>query len=296
MPPPPFLAVLLPASPIDDFERIAPAAGLNANASNPQDRTVAAGEGASAPLLLNRRHYENYVRAPVEFFASPMRWSVDDWGIAALVTGGFVGLLFADKPLRDFWQRDVRGQTTDDIASASVHLGQPSAVVPAMAAALFAGVIAGDRREQAATMEAFQSLVLSLGLMEGIKLISHRQRPNESPDNALRFDGPSTHGDHKSFPSGHVAGAFALASSFALNYPDDDFVAPVGYTLAGMVALSRINDDKHWTTDVLLSAGLAYGMSVIIHRLNGFGDRSGPVTAAPYFDGATRGLQITLRF
>ena len=148
----------------------------------------------------------------------------------------------------------------------------------------------------AATMEAFQSLTLSLGVTEGVKLLVRRQRPNESPDNSFRFDGPGPGGSHKSLPSGHASGAFALASSFALNYPDDDYVAPIAYTLAGFVSWSRLNDDKHWTTDVLLGGGLGFAMSYTIHRLNAFGDSKSAVTAGPYLDGSRQGIQVTIRF
>jgi membrane-associated phospholipid phosphatase len=279
---------------LPDLDRIAPAAGgAPAKGTN---QAAAADDGQGPTPLLNRRYYENYVRAPFEFLTSPASWTAADWGKAALFAGGFAGLLYVDKPLRDFLQHDARNSVTNDAASVGANVGAPNVLVPAAAAAMAAGIVLGDRREEAATMEAFQSLVLTLGLTEGVKLLARRQRPNESPDDSFRFDGPGPGGSHKSFPSGHTSGAFALASSFAMSYPDDDFVAPVGYGLATLVAWSRLNDDKHWATDVLLGAGIGYGMSYIIHRLNAFGTGKTGVTAGLYLDGETQGIQVTVRF
>jgi membrane-associated phospholipid phosphatase len=252
-------------------------------------------DGTPHPML-NGRYYENFARAPYEFLTSPFDWDAREWGIAALAVGGFVGLMFADRPLRDFWQDTVRSGATDDVAKLGADLDPLTVMLPLTGAATVLSAATGDRQLQVATMESLQSLAISIGLFEGIKLLAHRERPNESPNDAFRFDGPGTDGSNKSLPSGHAAGAFAVATSFALNYPDDDFVAPTAYTLAGLVSWSRLNDNKHWTTDVLLGAGLGYAMSLTVHRLNPFGNPKSPVTARPYLDGDSQGVQVTVKF
>jgi membrane-associated phospholipid phosphatase len=283
-----------PVRTASDVEQRAPAAG--ASTQQARSQSDAAREDESSHPMLRRRYYENFVRTPVEFLSSPLNWETRDWGVAALVAGGFVGIMFADRHIRDFWQHDVRNGATDNIATVGAEIGPSGVLLPVTAAAMLAGVTLGDRQMQIGTMEAFQSLVLALGLTEGIKLLARRQRPNESPDDSFRFDGPGAGGNHKSFPSGHVSGTFAVATSFALTYPGDDFVAPVAYSLAGLVAWSRINDDKHWTTDVLLGAGLGYALGHIVHRLSPFGETSDRVTAAPYLEGDTEGIRVTLKF
>jgi hypothetical protein len=286
-PPPPDLAPVLPS--VSALDRIAPAAG-------PQGETGAVRGDEPAHPLLHGRYYENFARAPFAFLTSPLNWDARDWGIAALATGGFVGLMFADRLLRDFWQDTVRSGATDDIAKFGADLEPFQVLLPISGAATLLTAATGDRQLQIATMESLQSLAISIGLFEGIKLLARRQRPNESPDDAFRFDGPGAGGNHKSFPSGHAAGSFAVATSFALNYPDDDFVAPIAYALAGFVSWSRLNDNKHWTSDAVLGAGLGYAMSLTVHRLSPFADPKSPVTAGPYLDGETQGVQVTVRF
>src|SRR5262249_41424758 len=60
-----------------------------------------------------------------------------------------------------------------------------------------------------------------------------------------------------SWPSGHTTLAFALATSVG----DEIGSTPVSiglYTLASLTGWSRMNDNKHWFTDVL--AGAASGV------------------------------------
>ena len=60
--------------------------------------------------------------------------------------------------------------------------------------------------------------------------------------------------EETSFPSGHSAGALAVALAFAREYPDYRGPALAG---AGMIALGQIPRCAHYPTDV--AAGLALG-------------------------------------
>jgi len=75
---------------------------------------------------------------------------------------------------------------------------------------------------------------------EALKDVTHRERPNGR--------------SNKSFPSGHTSGAFALATGL-----DEIFGRKVGiaaYLMAAFVASSRINDNKHYFSDVVAGAVL----------------------------------------
>jgi len=56
--------------------------------------------------------------------------------------------------------------------------------------------------------------------------------------------------DRASFPSGHTAGAFALAAVFSARYRDHRWVAWVAYGLATLVGFSRITLQSHFPSDV----------------------------------------------
>lgn len=63
--------------------------------------------------------------------------------------------------------------------------------------------------------------------------------------------------NHKSFPSGHsffsFTGAEILRREYGEEYP---WIAVAGYTVATVVALMRIYNNRHWAGDVLAGAGL----------------------------------------
>ena len=77
-------------------------------------------------------------------------------------------------------------------------------------------------------------------LTEGMKRGFGRKRPNGSCC--------------KSFPSGHTSHSFTIATIVNELYGNQMGVA--AYCLAVLVAASRINDNKHYLSDVLFGAGL----------------------------------------
>ena len=51
---------------------------------------------------------------------------------------------------------------------------------------------------------------------------------------------------------------FAAATVFAKEYKNVPWVPPVAYGAASLVGLSRITENKHWTTDVVVGATLGF--------------------------------------
>jgi len=98
------------------------------------------------------------------------------------------------------------------------------------------------------------TLFLAGAAASGAKLALGRPRPEESLD----ADGYSPFSGQDAMPSGHSTVAFALAASLA-----DDINRPwatVGlYTVATGVAWSRLNDNRHWLSDV--AAGALIGIT-----------------------------------
>jgi len=58
----------------------------------------------------------------------------------------------------------------------------------------------------------------------------------------------------KSFPSGHTSNSFTIAAVAHELYGDE--IGAIAYGLATLVAVSRINDNKHYLSDVIFGAAL----------------------------------------
>jgi len=96
-----------------------------------------------------------------------------------------------------------------------------------------------------------------------IKVISRRYRPSAIPpdgDFSHTFFRSSTtpFGKGSSFPSGHAAGAFSIATVIAQRYGHRRWVPFAAYTIATVFAFSRIPDRAHFPSDVFLGAALGY--------------------------------------
>ncbi|HVX27495.1 MAG TPA: phosphatase PAP2 family protein [Parafilimonas sp.] len=132
------------------------------------------------------------------------------------------------------------------------------------------GFIFNNKKMQTTTLLATQAYLTS-GLIESIaKYITGRQRPSyndpNQPEAEPTFRGPGyslghniyNHKISTSFPSGHTTVIFAAATVFAKEYKNTPWVPVVAYSAASLVGLSRITENKHWATDVIVGATLGY--------------------------------------
>lgn len=129
------------------------------------------------------------------------------------------------------------------------------------------GVVFKSEKVKTTTLLATQAYITA-GLVEAVlKTVSGRTRPNyygpyaeaeptfKGPfANVSRsFDGKRS---NSSFPSGHTTLAFAAATVFAKEYKNKPIVPIIAYTSATLIGLSRITENRHWATDVLVGAAL----------------------------------------
>ncbi|MGD8559339.1 MAG: phosphatase PAP2 family protein [Gammaproteobacteria bacterium] len=99
-------------------------------------------------------------------------------------------------------------------------------------------------------------LPLYLILKNSIK----RQRPNDVISEFVAYLVPS---DKFSFPSGHTAAAFVMATMVTYFYPA--YAIPA-YSLAALIGSSRVLLGVHFPTDIL--AGMALGLSSAMAALS----------------------------
>jgi len=71
-------------------------------------------------------------------------------------------------------------------------------------------------------------------------------------------------GDHLSFPSGHTTTAFAFAAVIGIEH--DIYASVAAYTLATVVAVSRMQDNVHYLHDVVFGATLGISYAVALKQ------------------------------
>lgn len=100
---------------------------------------------------------------------------------------------------------------------------------------------------------------VTAGAYSGLKHLFHRSRPFMQQTVILRVSSTTTSvlGNDSSFPSGHAANAFMVAALFAERLRRKRYYL---YSMASLVAFSRIYLGVHYPIDVLVGACL--GLSI----------------------------------
>jgi membrane-associated phospholipid phosphatase len=99
-----------------------------------------------------------------------------------------------------------------------------------------------------------------------------RLKPSDIPTNGslrntwFQYKGGLTNGG--SFPSGHTASAFAVATVISERYREHRWIPWVAYGAAACLSLSRLPTQAHFPSDIFIGAALGYSFShfVVMRR------------------------------
>ena len=121
---------------------------------------------------------------------------------------------------------------------------------------LLSGLVAGDRRLVRAGARMIAAHLVATGIKNFVKARVDRTRPRSAKGRNGHKPklGRKDTKEETSFPSGHSAGALAVARAFSRELPNHRGAALTG---AGVIAFAQIPRCAHYPTDV--GAGLAIG-------------------------------------
>jgi len=215
-------------------------------------------------MELDRDYFKGIFSDMVYTASSPLIWDRSDWITAGWVAGGTGMFIALDEEIHNTF-KDNRGSTTDGLAGIFEPFGNGAFTIPTLAAFYILGHFHEDEKAKRTTLIAMESFLITGLYTTVLKASFGRHRPSTG-DSSTSFDGFSI--DHNSFPSGHTSTAFAIATVFASQYEKTPYIKPISYGLATLTGLSRINDEKHWASDVFIGAALGYFTSKTLLRLH----------------------------
>ena len=135
---------------------------------------------------------------------------------------------------------------------------EPYLAVGVPVAMAVAGWIRHDEKLVKDALFVGTSVASAVILTYGMKYIFDRPRPYEKYPDRVH---PYSTEDSPSFPSGHTASAFALATSLSIRYPKWYVIAPTALW-ATSVGISRMNEGVHYPSDVIAGAAIGAGCAV----------------------------------
>jgi len=208
----------------------------------------------------------------------------------AVLAGGFVAGTLVLRPVDEKFAERLQIKSNQsnrflqDVATVVRTVAEPGAVIIGVSM-YTVGRVSKQRDMADLGLHGTEAVLVGAGAADVLKLSFGRARPYvHPPTDSTGFDANNWQfgrglkgGDYQSFPSGHTVAAFAAAAAVTSEtsrwWPNLRLViGPMMYGGAGMVGLSRMYNNRHWASDVMMGAaiGTFAGTKVVRyhHRTN----------------------------
>ncbi len=220
--------------------------------------------------------------------ASPAHWNGSDLLKLTAVVGAGLVLGLADEGIHDR-VLEHRTQGTKDFFRVVTRFGD-GAYLGGFLAGLFAvGQFSGDDGLRKTAWLGVESYLAASVFSTVLKFAVGRARPGTG-EGSGSFHPFSTRSSWTAMPSGHATSIWSVATVIA-DRTDNGFVDAACYSVAVLTSLSRIHQDKHWASDVLVGSAIGYFTAKKICALNR--EAGGPKLSAS-FGIAARRQAVTL--
>jgi membrane-associated phospholipid phosphatase len=198
-----------------------------------------------------------------------------------VVLGAFTAATFAMFPLDRQLATTIRDSSlinNPDVERAAKtfgFLGSPGPFI--IGSAMYVIGRYGDKPRMAhLAVHGTEAIFVGAGMVFVLKTVLGRTRPWASPDtNPGDFQlGRGFRADkYQAFPSGHATVAFSVAAAVTAEtsewWPRSTWIiGPVLYGGATLVGLSRMYEDKHWASDVVMGAAVGVFAGLKTVRFN----------------------------
>jgi membrane-associated phospholipid phosphatase len=204
---------------------------------------------------LNKEFLLNFGNDFGEVLVSPKNWRGRDFLSLSAVLGASLLLYSVDGDIQQ-WVEDQGRSSSDDIFKAITHLGDGVVLIGLMTALYVSGEVSDENSLRKTALLSLESWLTTGIIVSGLKTVTGRARP-WTGESSHSFHPFSTRSRFASFPSGHASSSFAVAAVVA-DQSEKVYIDILAYSLATLVAISRVHLDKHWASDVLAGSALGY--------------------------------------
>lgn len=182
------------------------------------------------------------------------------WLPAVTITGVTAGLIVADPHAMPYFHtHQTNLDDINDVFDSSISAAE---IIAVPAALMAAGYARHDNYQVSTALLAGEAYADSAVVDLAMKAITRRKRPidvlGNGSFNDSFFDGGKSPFKGSSFPSGHAAGAFSVATVVASRYRNHKWVPILAYGMATAISFSRISSLAHFPSDIFVGGVLGY--------------------------------------
>ena len=190
-----------------------------------------------------------------------------------VVTGG---LIAADRPLKG-----ALPNSDDQLrwSGRVSQIGSTGGSIGIAAGTYLIGRFSGDNHLQETGLLSLEALGHAGIAVFVFKELANRERPLDHDQRGGFWEGGT------SFPSGHSAAAFSIATVFAYEYHDHIAIPIAAYSLASLVAASRVGAERHWISDAVAGGSLGFLMGRFTYKRRHENPHAGAVPAVTFSRG-----------
>lgn len=230
----------------------------------------------------------------IKYYNFPSRFDNDDWiNLAGSATLTLSAMAF-DKSARSAFGTIATNGILDGSMSVFREYGEVKYAVGGSAAVYITGLVSGSDEIRRVGKNLLQTLVYSSIVTTSMKVIVGRSRPFKN-EGAYHYQPFTVHDENMSLPSGHTTVAFALSSVLAAEI--DNTFASVGlFTLASLTGISRMYEDRHWLSDVLLGAAIGTSTGYFVVHKNRVHSSNEETTSAILIQPTLSGISFQYTF
>lgn len=223
-------------------------------------------------------------------FTSPLQWEGKDLLTFAILSASWYAAYINDTQFRKPFTRS-RNSTFDQLEPIGYLYGSPFVMAPVSLLTFGIGEITGNDKVSKTGL-LMSELVLSVGIIQmPASIIIGRARPSSGFSKDVFEFGNGAEHNYASFISGHTA--IAVGVSRILSHQLNNTYASIAlYGLAAITTLSRLYEDKHWTSDILLGAAIGYFVSGTILEFHYGKKTKNKLAISPH----ANGIQVSYSF
>jgi membrane-associated phospholipid phosphatase len=214
---------------------------------------------------LNKEFLLNFGDDFVQVIVSPKNWKGRDFLKLSAVLGAGLLLYSVDQDIQN-WIQDHRSSSSEDTFKAITHLGNGVVLIGLMTALYVSGEVSDNNSLRKTALLSLESYLTTGIIVRGFKSAVGRARP-WTGESSHSFHPFSTRSRFASFPSGHASSAFAVATVIA-DQSNKTYIDVLAYSLATLVAISRVHIDRHWASDILVGSAIGYFVAKKISALD----------------------------